>query len=273
MLTPTQIKALCEQYRLNPSKKYGQNYLIQPKPVLDMIGAGELTPSDTVVEVGPGFGVLTLPLTEKVAQVYAFEIEQKLCPYWEETVQAKNLEMLWGNALNEFPKLAPTLPKGYKILANLPYQITSNILRTFLEASNAPERIVVMVQKEVAERMCAKPGDMSMLAVSVQYYGTPKIVSIVRKGNFFPSPKVDSAIIQITDIKPKDAEVDAAFFRIVKAGFSNKRKQLAKNISGGLQLDKEVVAKKIADITGSLTSRPQELSIAEWKALVVALQK
>lgn len=271
MLTPTEIKVFCEQYRLSPSKKYGQNYLVQQKPIDDMLAAGELDKKDTVVEIGPGFGVLTLPLTELVKQVYSFEIERKLEQYWEDNKKG-NLEVLWGNALKEFPKLAATLPAGYKVLANLPYQITSNMLRVLLEAKNKPERIVVMVQKEVAQRMIAKPGDMSLLAVSVQYYGEPKIVSVVTKGNFFPSPKVDSAIIQITNITTRDAAVDQEFFRVARVGFSNKRKQLAKNIASGLGYEKSEVMGLLAEIGLSVTARAEELSIEEWKQVMRGLQ-
>lgn len=255
---------------MRPSKTYGQNYLIQEKPVRDMLAAGALTKDDTVVEIGPGFGVLTIPLTQHVKQVYAFEIEQKLHEYWEEQQAAHpNLNIIWGNAVNAFPTCSETLPHGYKVLANLPYQITSHMLRTLLEAEHTPERIVVMVQKEVAERICAKPGDMSLLAVAVQYYGTPHIVSIVTKGNFFPSPKVDSAIISITNIKRKsDSE---HFFRIVRAGFSNKRKQLAKNISGVLSYDRSVVDRLVEQICGVATVRAEDLSLPMWQSLAQAL--
>lgn len=272
MLTPTEIKALCETYRLSPSKQYGQNYLIQEKPIRDMLAAGELTPTDTVVEVGPGFGVLTLPITEQVQKVYSFEIEQKIKGYWDQQVEdigPEKLEVLWGNALNEFPALAPKLPIGYKVLANVPYQITSQLMQMFLEVPNLPERIVFMVQKEVAERICAKPGDMSLLAVSVQYYGTPRIVSTVTKGNFFPSPKVDSAIIAITNICAQPDSV--IFFQVVRAGFSNKRKQLANNLSAVLHVDRGEVQQILAEVCGSETVRAQELTIDMWKTIATIL--
>jgi 16S rRNA (adenine1518-N6/adenine1519-N6)-dimethyltransferase len=272
MLTPTELKALCETYRLSPSKAYGQNYLIQPKPIRDMLAAGELVSTDTVIEVGPGFGVLTLPLVEQVQKVYSFEIEQKLREYWEDkmlNIKDKNLEIIWGNALHAFPLLVSTVPPRYKILANVPYQITSQLIQMFLEADPAPERIVVMVQREVAERICAKPGDMSLLAVSVQYYGTPKIISIVSKGNFFPSPKVDSAIIAITNIH---SEPNAEhFFEVVRAGFSNKRKQLANNLSAALHIDRAEVQRILLTVCGSETVRAQELTIDMWKMLTTAL--
>lgn len=272
MLTPTELTKLCEQYGIRPSKKYGQHYLIQQKPIRDILAAGEVRETDTIVEVGPGFGVLTLPLAAQAGRVLSFEIEQKLRSYWEEQVAEigeETLQIIWGNALNEFPALAATLPAGYKVLANLPYQITSHMLRTFLEVANKPERIVVMVQKEVAERMCAKPGGMSLLSVAVQYYGIPKIVSTVSKGNFFPSPKVESAIIQITNIQPQTDET--TFFRIAKAGFSNKRKQLAKNLATGLQVDRERVNMVLKEITGRADIRAEMLSVDDWKQVQYVL--
>ena len=271
MLTPTELRALCERFYLRPSKAYGQNYLVQERPIQDMLAAGDLTVEDTVIEVGPGFGVLTFPLVERVKQVYSFEIEKKLEAYWEEHAK-NNLRIIWGNALHHFPSLVKDLPKKYKILANLPYQITSNILRTFLEAEQPAERIVVMVQKEVAERICAVPGDMSLLSVSVRYYGTPNIISIVKRGNFFPAPKVDSAILQITNIRAKQS-VDDSFFRIVKAGFSNKRKQLAKNVANIFHKEKKDIMDILESMELSPTIRAEALSMEDWKVFVEYMKK
>jgi 16S rRNA (adenine1518-N6/adenine1519-N6)-dimethyltransferase len=268
MLTPTEIKALCETYRLSPSKAYGQNYLVQPKPISDMLRAGELVPTDTIVEVGPGFGVLTMPLAEHVQHVYSFEIEQKLQEYWQ-TECPNNVDIVWGNALYQFQELLPQLPVGYKILANVPYHITSQLIQLFLEANPAPERIVIMVQREVAERICARPGDLSLLAVSVQYYGTPRIVSFVSKGNFFPSPKVDSAIVSIANIVQH--EESDLFFQVVRAGFSNKRKKLVNNLAAVLHMERDAVQQIVTEVCGSDTVRAQELTIDIWKRLATAL--
>ncbi|PJC53431.1 MAG: ribosomal RNA small subunit methyltransferase A, partial [Candidatus Magasanikbacteria bacterium CG_4_9_14_0_2_um_filter_41_10] len=248
-LSPSQLKSLCETYHLTPSKKYGQNYLISESPINKMIEAGELTPDDTIVEIGPGFGVLTLAMAPHVKKVVAFEIEKKLETYWEEKQRAyKNIHVVWGNALKEIGNKKLEIGRVYKVLANLPYQITSHVIRTLLELEQKPERIVIMVQKEVAERICAKAGDMSVLAVSIQYYGTPKIVTKVTKGNFWPSPKVDSAVVAITNIQERnDAET---FFRYVRAGFQNKRKQLWRNLSQTLHLDPDTVKRTLQDVVG-----------------------
>lgn len=268
---PSYLKQLCEQYALRPSKKYGQNYLISSKPIEAMLEAGNVTPHDTVVEVGPGFGVLTLPLAQHAKQVIAFEIEKKLKPYWEEQTAAfSNIYIVWGNVLDQFSRQLVG-SKPYKVIANLPYQITSLVLRTFLEQDNPPTCMVVMVQKEVAERMCATAGTMSLLSVSVQYFGTPKIITKVSKGNFFPSPKVDSAVVGIFNITPqKDTK---EFFSIVKLAFSNKRKQAWKNISTGLGIDGEVVKKVISQHTGNPLIRAQEISVEQWRLICFDLSK
>lgn len=266
LFKPSYLKQLCEQYGIRPSKKYGQNYLISQKPILAMVEAGEVTSSDHVIEVGPGFGVLTLALADAGATITAYEIEKKLAPYWEEKKQIyPNLAIVWGNVLHTFDP-----PAAYKVIANLPYQITSAVIRMFLEQEHPPERMIIMVQKEVAERMCAKPGDMSLLSVSVQYYGTPRIVTKVPKGNFFPSPKVDSAVIAISDIQPQ--QNSEQFFSVVRAAFANKRKQAWNNIASGLGIEGERVKQAMHTVVGNEKARAQELSVTQWRQVVDALQ-
>ncbi|OIO18261.1 MAG: ribosomal RNA small subunit methyltransferase A [Candidatus Magasanikbacteria bacterium CG1_02_32_51] len=295
---PSYLVSLCKKYNLSPSKKYGQNYLVTRIYIEKIIEAGEVNKDDIVVEVGPGFGVLTFPLVEKAKQVYSFEIEQKLKEYWEEN-KTENLEIIWGDVLQKFqisnyptesdpprvdkfsaiggPALLCTpLAVGwqkYKLIANLPYQITSKILRLFLEMENKPEKIVVMVQKEVAQRITAKKGDMSVLAVSVQYYGQPKVVAKVTKGNFWPSPKVDSSILLIDNVhSPKNDFSDEEFFEVVKTGFAQKRKQLWRNLSQGLNLDGEKVKNILIEICGNEKIRAEELGVEEWKKIVKSIK-
>lgn len=263
LFRPTHLQELCKQYNLNPSKKYGQNYLITDSPVKKMIEAADLKKTDIVVEIGPGFGVLTFALAEKVEKVIAFEIEKKLEEYWEEN-SLENLEVIWGNALNHLADISSKLLE-YKVVANLPYQITSNILRTLLELENKPKSITVMVQREVADRIIAKPGDMSMLAVSVQYYGEPKKIVKVSKGNFWPSPKVDSAVLHIDiNSKQESREFDEKFFEVVRAGFANKRKQLWRNLSVGLKLENEEIKSILKQILGNEKIRAEELCVEDW---------
>ena len=283
---PTELQRLCETYGLRPSKQYGQHYLISRAPIEKMIAAAGLDMGDTVVEIGPGFGVLTLAVAPLVKRVVAFEIEQKLRPYWAEKMpEYPNVEVVWGNALEKIKN--QELPGGvYKVLANLPYHITSDALRTILALRPLPACVVVMVQKEVAERICAKPGSMSMLSVAVQYYGVPSLVAGVSAGSFWPVPKVASAVVSIKTRKQESPDVwsgprfrhrgnktisDQVFFRVVRAGFAQKRKQLWHNISSGLSIDKDMVQQCLLRVTGSTTIRAQEVSMSQWGEIVACL--
>lgn len=238
-----------------------------------MLEAGEVGAGDSIVEIGPGFGVLTFALVERGVQLVAYEIEKKLQPYWEERSEDQkirrsggSIDLIWGNFLrNSRFQILDSKFKKFKVVANLPYQITSKILRTLLESEHKPERIVVMVQKEVAQRIVATPGEMSMLALSVQYYGEPKIITKVPKGSFWPAPKVDSAVLAITNIQPRKNE--KAFFAVAKAGFANKRKQLWRNLSSGLGWSAEQAKQIVAAATGNEKIRAQELSIEEWEKI------
>jgi len=275
-LTPTKLKELCNQYDLSPSKKYGQNFLIQEHPIKKILEAAEINKNDIVIEIGPGFGILTYALAESAKKVFAFEIERKIEQYWQEN-KPDNVEIIWGNALNELKSYK--VNKVYKVIANVPYQITSELIRTLLELENKPESITIMVQKEVAERICARPGEMSLLAISVQYYGEVKTVATVTRGNFWPEPKVDSAILNIKVAKPHPAPPlvgegktnDEAFFKIVKTGFSQKRKQLWSNLSKGLKLEGEMVKKVLLEIAGNDKIRAEDLSVVQWKEIVARL--
>lgn len=281
-LTHSQLKYFCQKYDLVPSKQYGQNYLINDGIVEKIVKAADLQSSDTVVEIGPGFGVLTMALAEQVEKVYALEIERKLIPYWEDLeIRDREIkdkvELKWGNALKYLSPISHLL-SYYKIIANLPYQITSQILRTILELENKPSLIVVMVQKEVAQRICAKPPDMSLLALSVQYYGQPEIVDIVTKGNFWPAPKVDSAILKIGLLPPhpnpllgQERGQSSLFFKFAKAGFAQKRKQLWKNLSEGLNLDGKKVKIVLKDVMENEKVRAEELSVNDWLRIIPSL--
>lgn len=268
LFNPDYLLSLCKKFGLTPSKQYGQNYLLDGEVIQAMIDVAAIGPKDTVVEVGPGFGVLTLPLVETAKQVISYEIEKKLEPYWTNYQnQHKNLTVNWGNALKTF--IPPAEP--YKVAANLPYQITSAVIRLFLEAERTPTVIVCMVQKEVAERICAKPGDMSLLAISVQYFGTPKLVQIVPRTAFWPSPAVDSAVISITPT-PVDRTNEKWFFNVVKAGFAQRRKFLVKNLLPLIdKKNKPALLVLLQKIGLTPEARAQELSMEQWKELVSGL--
>ncbi len=286
LFKPSYLAELCAQYRLRPSKEYGQNYLLSEVPIRAMVEAADAQKTDTVVEVGPGFGVLTLALAPKVKKVLAFEIEKKIEGYWNEVtklqsnegVEYSNIEIIWGNVLYQATNLQSQITnlKSYKVIANVPYQITSQIFRLFLEEVPVrPTCIVTMVQKEVAERICAKRGDMSLLAVSVQYYGTPKIVSKVSRGNFWPMPKVDSAVISI-EVNQNHVwtkEQDAWFFRVVHAAFAHKRKQAWRNMSEELKIEKSVVQDALKTVVGNEQVRAQDVTVGEWVEIAESLCK
>lgn len=265
------LYSLCQNYNLRPSKKYGQNYLINPESIEQMMEAAAVGPNDTVVEVGPGFGVLTLALAQHAQKVYAFEIEKKLQDYWMQHAP-KNVEIIWGNVLqNTNYKIQTT---KYKVVANLPYQITSHVIRQFLESDNPPELMVLMVQKEVGERICAAQGEMSLLSVAVQYYAEPSIVAYVPRTDFWPSPQVDSVVIKfkIKDLrlKIKDDQRDE-FFKIVKAGFANRRKLLKRNLEAAKLADAATLRSVFEQLKLGPNTRAQELSVEQWQQLAVGI--
>jgi len=256
------IKFLCQKYGLRPSKKYGQNFLINEEIIEKIIESADIKKADTVVEIGPGFGSLTFALSERAKKVIAFEIEKRLLDYWSDK-KPSNMEIHWGNALKHLDYMPD---KKYKVVANLPYQITSLVIRAFLEADNAPTQMVLMVQKEVAERICAKPGDMSVLSVATQYYALPKIVTNVSRSNFWPEPKVDSAIIQLDLKKDQSPTAESVrFFQLVKAGFANRRKLLIKNLESIIgKKNKQKIKEAFVKMNIKETARAQELNVEQW---------
>jgi 16S rRNA (adenine1518-N6/adenine1519-N6)-dimethyltransferase len=201
--------------------------------------------------------------------VFAFEIEKKLQSYWQERRKTlKNVEIIWGNVLYQ-SELLDSL-KTYKVIANLPYQITSAVIRLFLEQKFPPLTMVVMVQKEVAERICAAPGDMSILSVAVQYYAKPEYITTVPRSAFWPSPAVDSAIIKLQPLSTPNIDTDKnQLFKLVKAGFSSRRKVLRKNLEGYVSKEnKSRIVDALRQLNLSSEVRAQELGVTEWIALV-----
>lgn len=279
LFKPSHLKQLCLDAGFEPTKQYGQNYLISDRPIREMLTAAYISPQDTVVEIGPGFGVLTMALAENAKQVVSFEIEQQLREYWQaKSIEYQNVEIVWGNALKELPAKVKTLKK-YKIVANLPYQITARAIRTFFELDPLPEMIVIMVQREVADRLCAPLGtktkftsvsDASSLTVLTHYFGDPKFVTPVPRGSFWPSPKVDSAVVSIVNIKPRpEANV---FMRMVHSAFSHKRKKMVNTIAAQLLIPTEVVVKALETAGIDANARAESLTISQWEELFAILQ-
>ena len=271
-----QTKELCRLYDIKPARSRGQNFLIQEKIHDDVVAAADLRPDDFILEVGPGLGFLTAKLAARAKRVVAVEIDKKLVEALKAGLVAKNIknvEVINENVLEikiQPPLFPPYQGGGYKIAANLPYNITSIFLRKFLEAGNKPELMVLMLQKEVAERITAEPGEMSLLAVSVQFYARPEIIEIVPKKCFWPEPEVDSAIVKITPLNPRlsgGREREREFFRLVKFGFSARRKMLKNNLAAGLRIGQAEAAAKIKQAGFNEKIRAQELAVADWLKL------
>jgi 16S rRNA (adenine1518-N6/adenine1519-N6)-dimethyltransferase len=272
LTSPTAIKEILEKYEVKPSKSLGQNFLIDKNILNKIILAGNLTKEDVVLEVGPGVGTLTCELAKSAGKVIAIEKDHDMINILAETLKDfNNVHIIEGDALSLNP-IPYTLDHKYKLIANIPYYLTSHLIRTFLEAENPPQEIVLLIQKEVAQRICAKPPEMSLLAVSVQFYAQAKIISYVSKNCFLPAPKVDSAIIRITPHKNDRLPMSIGFtpkefFKIVKAGFSHPRKQLANNFCQALKVEREVVESWLSKCGLKPNQRAETLSVDDWKNL------
>ena len=277
-------------------KTFGQNFLVDEEALDKIVEAADLKPDDVVIEVGPGAGTLTERLVGKVKKVIAVELDRelaellvnkfsninyqvssndqlnnssinKLNDHWNLKLDHSELEIVQNDILQlNIPDLVGDKP--YKVVANIPYYITSKIINAFLTTQNKPESIVLLVQKEVAERICAKPGDLSILSLSVQIFGSPEITSIVKANSFFPAPKVDSAILRISKIHDWDLAVpESDLFRLIKVCFASKRKTLLNNLSAGFQLDKPTIESIIEKTGLNLKARAQDLSLDNWVKL------
>jgi len=260
---------------IRPKKSLGQNFLKDTGIVQKIIDAASLKPDDFVIEIGPGTGVLTEKLAEKAKAVLAIEIDNILADNLKEKFKNnKKIEIINEDILNiNLKSQIADRRSSYKVIANLPYYITSKIIRLFLEAEFPPKEMILMVQKEVAERIISNPGKMSLLAVSVQYYARSELLFPVSRNCFYPVPEVDSAVIRVTHTvkyRTQNTGKDKRFFRVVKAGFSAKRKTLLNNLSSSLHLEKIKVAEKLKAADISPTARAQELSIDDWKKLTIS---
>jgi 16S rRNA (adenine1518-N6/adenine1519-N6)-dimethyltransferase len=249
-----------------PNKSLGQHWLRDREVLASIAGAAELKKTDTVLEIGPGLGTLTSELLRAAGAVVAVEFDPALAQKLPGQFPGTKLTVVHQDILTYD---LSTLPRDYKVVANVPYYITSKIVQLLLNAANKPSVIVLLVQKEVAERLAARPGQMSILAVSAQVYADVRLGDVVKRDLFTPPPKVDSqvVILRLRDQTPFDDLNEEDFFRVVKAGFSAKRKKLRSSLSGGLGLSKqdvEVLLEK-ADINGDV--RAEALDLAAWKRL------
>ncbi|XOB42025.1 MAG: 16S rRNA (adenine(1518)-N(6)/adenine(1519)-N(6))-dimethyltransferase RsmA [Candidatus Nealsonbacteria bacterium] len=265
------IKKLLKERRIQPSKRLGQNFLIDKAVIKKIIKEARLKTKDIVLEIGPGIGTLTQDLSKEAKKLITVEKDLKMYDILKELLECwnvKNVELVKEDILKFNPLTYKLKAKSYKVVANLPFYLTAPAIRKFLETKLPPELMILVVQKEVAQRICARPPKMNILAVSVQFYAKPEIISYVSKKSFWPSPKVDSAIIKITPTKPGDiimkpGNVDL-FFRIVKAGFSQPRKQLVNNLSKKLELNKQGVKFRLLKNNIQPTQRAETLFIKDW---------
>jgi|SRR3989344_279617 len=271
------IKEIMTKHGYRPNKILGQNFLIN-KPTLDkIIKSADLTKDDIVLEVGPGLGTLTRELATNSKRVITIEKDKRITEILRENLKEyNNIETLEGDILkfNDYSLLT----KNYKLIANIPYYLTSPLIRKFLESENKPEEIILMIQKEVAQRICSKPGDMSLLSVSVQFYAEAKIISYVSKNCFWPAPKIDSAIIKIIPKKERLLVDSDLFFTIVKAGFSHPRKQLVNNLSvlkslNGVKLTKYTISEWLSRNSINQNQRAETLSIENWINLALSFKE
>ncbi|NJC96085.1 MAG: ribosomal RNA small subunit methyltransferase A [Anaerolineales bacterium] len=269
-IPPLDASALLKRHGLRADKKLGQNFLQDPIALEEIVRAADIQPDDTVLEIGPGLGSLTRYLAAAAREVVAVELDQDLIPPLETVIAPyENIRLIHGDIL----KLSPDDligKSGYLVVANIPYYITSAVIRHLLENEPKPRRIVLTVQKEVAERICAAPGDMSLLALSVQVYGEPRIVKRIPAGAFYPPPKVDSAVLCV-DIHPSpriDSEQLDTFFRLIKAGFSQKRKTLRNSLSSGLHIPPAAAQELLKNAGIDPMRRAETLSLEEWSVLV-----
>jgi 16S rRNA (adenine1518-N6/adenine1519-N6)-dimethyltransferase len=246
-------------------KSLGQHWLTDYSSLSAMCDAVQVSDGDTVLEIGPGVGTLTELLVERADTVIAVEFDQELAKQLPRRVPDSNLEVVHQDIL----KFNLTeLPSGYKVVANIPYYLTSNLVRVLSESSNPPIQAALLVQKEVAERVAAKPGDMSVLSVTAQFYWEVTVGQVVPARLFTPAPKVDSQILILKRRTEPLFDVDAKdLFRLVKAGYSNRRKTLLNSLSGGLQRPKAEILHMLESADIKPSARPQELSLEQWHSL------
>jgi 16S rRNA (adenine1518-N6/adenine1519-N6)-dimethyltransferase len=265
-------KTLLEEYDIVPRKSLGQNFLHDPNMLDKIVSIAELSPDDLVLEVGPGTGLLTERIAKAAKQLISIEVDERLQPLLEEIVaQNPNLTIRYQDILSlDVNKLYENQP--YVVVANLPYYITSAIMRHLLESDHRPSRLVLTMQMEVAERIIAKPDDMSILSVSVQFFGRPQIAARLKPSVFWPRPEVDSAVVRIDtyDQPIVDVPNNQMFFRVVRAGFGQKRKQLKNSLASGLGLNADQTATIFDTSKIDSRRRAETLTLNEWALLTRA---
>lgn len=268
-LSHLDIPALLRQHGLRPEKGLGQNFLLDESALQQIVVTAMVTDQDTVLEIGAGLGSLTRHLAMAAGSVIAVELDERMLPPLRQVLAPfNNVHIVRGDILALDP--AQLIPSGnYLVVANIPYYITSALLRHLLESPRPPARLVLTIQKEVASRICAMPGDLSLLALSVQVYGQPHITAHIPAGAFYPPPKVDSAVLRV-DLYPTPRipyPLLDSFFRLSKAGFSQKRKTIRNALAGGLGWSTARVGELLQAAQIDPFRRAETLSLDEWLRL------
>lgn len=257
-------------------KSLGQHFLTSPKAIKTMIESGDITKNETVVEIGPGKGVLTRELLQKAKQVIAIEKDTELIPLlselFSEEIHSGKLILLHEDVLSKKPEEIKEIPSIYKVVANIPYYITGAIIEHFLSAKKHPETMILLMQKEVAERIVSRDGKQSVLSVAVEAYGTAKLLEKVPRGAFSPAPKVDSAIISIKNISHSffDSINEKDFFLTIKTLFGKKRKQIGGSLGEYID-NKEKALEILSTLEINPKTRPEEISLSLWKKIALAV--
>lgn len=272
-MSPTEIKQIMEKYDIAPKKLFGQNFLISEGILEKIIKEANLSKDDVILEVGPGLGALTLKMAPHVKKIIAVEKDRELVKILTERLKEQgisNVQIIEEDILKFNPTDHRLMANDYKLIANIPYYLTSALIRDFLESQNKPQKIILMIQKEVAQRICAPKYDekMNILALSVQFYAEARVLFYVSKANFWPAPKIDSAVIEIIPLKKLPEIDEKMFFRVVKAGFANKRKQLASNLANNLNVPKEKIEEILENIGLNPRQRAEELALEQWFNLI-----
>jgi 16S rRNA (adenine1518-N6/adenine1519-N6)-dimethyltransferase len=268
-LPPLNIPSLLKKYNLKPSQGLGQNFLVDDLALQDIVRVAEISPTDEVLEIGSGLGNLTRHLAFSAQSVVALELDMRMMPALQEVLSAyPNVRLVQGDILKLDPASLMEASE-YVVVANIPYYITSAVIRHLLESSRRPRKVTLTIQQEVAERICARPGEMSLLALSVQVYGSPQIMARIPAAAFFPAPKVDSAVL-VVEIYPQPVIASPklnTFFRLAKAGFSQKRKTLRNSLSAGMHTSPQQASELLTACGIDPQRRAETLSLEEWNGL------
>ncbi len=265
-------RALLRRFGIRPRKKLGQNFMVDSRALQKVIAAAELTGDETVLEIGAGVGTLTSRLADRCVRVVAVEIDERLIPVLEFVFAATaNVEIVSGDILEmDLAEILDSDP--YTVVANIPYYITSALIRRLMEAERRPDGLVLTIQKEVAERIVTGPGEMSLLALSVQVYGKPELRGRIPASAFYPRPNVDSAVLCVSgyDTPRVPETLIAPLFELARAGFGQKRKQIHNALTKNLGKPKGMVLDWLRTAGVRPEQRAQELSVEHWIALAMA---